>query len=629
MATGMAACDAQDVGGEFAQDIHVSEQHVEFGHVPVGSSASYTVQVHNTGAFDLVFSQVPDVIHEGTHEPFTLDATWTLLPGDELGTAEVRLAPGTYEEMTITYTPVAAEDSYAHIGLYSNDTDEANRFVVLHGSSREGVPAADVTPNAVDFGHVPSGTTVEEVVEIHNVGEVDVEIVAVAVDTGPFVVVAQPDAPILPDSMDTVVVQFASDGDHAIGLITVEIAGEPNIVHAVSLSANSPGSISNSPPAVALLDPTEPTVFPAYQDLDLLAEAFDNEQPDTGLFCTLESNRLGIVEQETSDPAASEVRFVIDIDESTFGNAPGLHTLTLCCADVFNETACLTTVVSVDWPFSDDDADGDGYAPGDGDCDDTDPDCYPSAMEWPDGVDNNCDGVVDDNTSNSDDDGDGLSEAEGDCDDSDALTYPHAIEQADFLDNDCDGLIDEGTNFVDDDLDGLSEALGDCNDGDATVYPGGVEWCDGVDNDCDGVADEDCIDDTSSLGIVGGIQTEVIVAYPGQEVGLCLTVAADPDAVLVYDWDAEGGTFLGDAVGSCVTWVAAERVDAYTVLCQVSDASTGQSIWAFVEVMVDDWELEHEVEVMSNCSHSGARRPAPQLAVSLALLVMVLGFRRR
>ena len=531
---GMAACDAQGEGEELAQDIHVSEQRVEFGHVPVGSSATQTVEVHNLGAFDIVFSQVPEVSYEGTHEPFNLDATWMQLPGDEPSTAAVGIAPGTYEEMTITYTPAAEEESYAYIELYNNDPDEANRFVVLHGSSREPVPGADVTPNAVDFGHVPSGTTAEEVVEIHNVGEVDVEVVAVTVNTGPFVVAAQPDAPIPPGGTDVVTVQFDSDGDHAIGLITVEIAGDPNTVHAVGLSANSPGSISNSAPEVSLIEPTVPTVFHADQDLDLLAEAFDDEQPDIGLFCTLESNRLGIVELETSDPVASEVHFVIGIEESNFANATGLHTLLLCCADVYNEAACLTTVVSIDQSFSDDDADGDGYAPSDGDCDDTDPDSYPAA----------------------------------------------------------------------------------------------IELLDTEDNDCDGATDEDCIDDTSTLAIIGGIQTDVVVAAPGQEVGLCLTVAAGPDAVLVYDWNVDGGEILVDGDGSCVTWVADERLDSYTVACQVTDTSTDESVWGFVEVFVGNTRHQ-DVVLTGDCSHSGERRRAPQLAAVLSLLALVLGFRRR
>ena len=111
-------------------------------------------------------------------------------------------------------------------------------------------------------------------------------------------------------------------------------------------------------------------------------------------------------------------------------------------------------------------------------------------------------------------DGDGFSQEE-DCNDKDAAVNPDARETCDGIDNDCDGLFDDedsnvfGTStwYLDADLDGYGgdslsvesceepdgfvEDRGDCNDLDASSHPGAEEVCDGVDNDCDGVSDED------------------------------------------------------------------------------------------------------------------------------------------
>ena len=86
-------------------------------------------------------------------------------------------------------------------------------------------------------------------------------------------------------------------------------------------------------------------------------------------------------------------------------------------------------------------------------------------------------------------DNDGISAEEGDCDDWDPNTYPGAPEETDGVDNDCDGEIFEESLTTDNDGDGYSEADGDCDDDDPTVFPG-AEPTDGVTNaDCDGLSD--------------------------------------------------------------------------------------------------------------------------------------------
>ena len=111
-----------------------------------------------------------------------------------------------------------------------------------------------------------------------------------------------------------------------------------------------------------------------------------------------------------------------------------------------------------------------------------------------------------------DEDGDGHF-ADQDCDDADASVYPAAVEACDGLDNNCDGAIDEEVTswYLDQDADGYGNSavveqacaapdgyaglLGDCNDQDDRISPDALEFCDGDDNDCDGVTDEDDAED--------------------------------------------------------------------------------------------------------------------------------------
>ena len=165
-----------------------------------------------------------------------------------------------------------------------------------------------------------------------------------------------------------------------------------------------------------------------------------------------------------------------------------------------------------------------------GDCDDNDPLVNPGVLDdcaTADGIDNNCDGQIDEGDApawfaDTDQDGfgddatfmqactqpPGMVAVPGDCDDANSSVHFGAPELCDGLDNDCDGELDEDFLwFPDADGDGFgasdAEAVvnciqppgtapnnGDCNDAATTVFPGGTEVCDGLDNDCDGAADE-------------------------------------------------------------------------------------------------------------------------------------------
>ena len=200
------------------------------------------------------------------------------------------------------------------------------------------------------------------------------------------------------------------------------------------------------------------------------------------------------------------------------------------------------------------DADGDGYggedaglvceiAPGLSadarDCDDDDAAIHPGVDEACDGIDNNCNGEVDEGLVRLkvwyfDGDGDGFGaqypaqhacgkpgeawvSVAGDCNDADALVHPDATEVCNGnVDDNCDGLADDFDDHLDlstrityhrdADLDTYGNPQvrtltcgaptgyvlddTDCNDNRSDVYPGAPEVCSGYDNDCDGLADD-------------------------------------------------------------------------------------------------------------------------------------------
>ena len=193
------------------------------------------------------------------------------------------------------------------------------------------------------------------------------------------------------------------------------------------------------------------------------------------------------------------------------------------------------------------DADGDGWSPPE-DCDDLVSSTNPGAGEWCDGVDNDCDGTVDEGY---DEDGDGFKTCgdQGDCDDSSAAVNPGAEEVCDNVDNNCDGAIDEGC-AADGDGDGWYPPA-DCDDADPLVHPDAEEVCDGVDNNCDGTIDEGFDDDGDGWSYCGGLDcddTDPTVHPEAPEV--CDGADQDCDGLIDEDFDVDqdGWTTCDDPV---------------------------------------------------------------------------------
>lgn len=221
-----------------------------------------------------------------------------------------------------------------------------------------------------------------------------------------------------------------------------------------------------------------------------------------------------------------------------------------------------------------------GFVADSTDCDDSDAAINPAATEIADGIDNNCNGIIDENQANlkafyKDADNDGFGNLyerifrsvlingyvtdSSDCNDANAAVYPGAPEVCDGLDNNCDGNIDEGfsqqTWYKDADGDGFGNIDStiqscspppgyvanntDCDDHKATVHPGAPEICDGLDNNCNGLIDENTI--TASI-----TQTGTVTICNGTSTVLTANSLANTS----YQWFKNGTAVAGATTAS-------------------------------------------------------------------------------
>lgn len=185
----------------------------------------------------------------------------------------------------------------------------------------------------------------------------------------------------------------------------------------------------------------------------------------------------------------------------------------------------------------------------------------------------------------------GYVESATDCDDDDNQVSPSATEVCDYIDNDCDGLEDEQgdeenglkvlyTEDADNDLfgsdaddaetvlacskpDNYAEATGDCDEGNPDINPGEIDSCtDDIDNNCSGVVNDpiggcDCEgNETQSCalsGSVGKCATFTQQCNDGVWDDCPLELNSEPEVCDAVGVDENCDGYVNNLLGSTVT----------------------------------------------------------------------------
>ena len=258
----------------------------------------------------------------------------------------------------------------------------------------------------------------------------------------------------------------------------------------------------------------------------------------------------------TINPNAAEVCDGIDQDcDGIFDNGLPV-TLWYADADADGYGSDINSVESCIQPS--------GFLASAGDCNDFDPVINPAGNETCNGVDDDCDGSIDETPIVNgpiwyqDADGDGFGSAtaptvssctqpagyvsnQSDCNDNNDQIHPNATESCNGADDNCNGITDESsaidanTWYTDADGDGIGVnptqiacsqpagytiSPGDCDDNNAAVSPVGQEVCNNIDDDCNGVTDDNYASnaatwylDTDADGF-GGTSTTLSCSQP-------------------------------------------------------------------------------------------------------------------
>ncbi|UCE19886.1 MAG: choice-of-anchor D domain-containing protein [Gemmatimonadota bacterium] len=154
-----------------APDIAVSDTIHDFRQAIFGSTKDWILTISNVGIEDLiVFALLTDTTAFGVDR------------------ASFRVPPDCSEDVHVTFTPMIEGLYSGTLTVISNDPDEREVLISLHGSGAVPYQAFEVYPQTYDFGEVAVGGSARKVFTVTNVGTEEYTVEEITSSSGDFTV---------------------------------------------------------------------------------------------------------------------------------------------------------------------------------------------------------------------------------------------------------------------------------------------------------------------------------------------------------------------------------------------------------------------------------------------------------
>ena len=229
--------------GATAGALTATPNSIAFGSVAVGSEATQTVQLANTGSEAATISKV------------AFSGTGVSVSGM---TAPINLASGATTKLTVTYKPTSAGTLTGSLSITSNAT---NPSVVVGINATATLSTLAATPASIGFGNVAVGSDTTQTIRLENIGTSQVTISSITPSVS-GVVVSGVTLPIglAPGTSATVTAAYKPTGAGSVsGKITVtsNAVGSPTII---GLSATAAAAMVQLTPSATSLSFGDVTV---------------------------------------------------------------------------------------------------------------------------------------------------------------------------------------------------------------------------------------------------------------------------------------------------------------------------------------------------------------------------------